>query len=62
VDDDVVRELPEWRDMILEFSRFPTPHPRSERDEAVNGISDNWALTRAQGVMQSEGYVLKLIF
>ena len=62
IDDDVVRELPEGQDMILEFSRITTPPIRCEWDEDVDGISSSEELPGVQGVTQSEGYLLKLIF
>jgi hypothetical protein len=44
--------------MILEFSRITAPPVRGECDEAVDGIPSSGVL----GVIQSEGYLLKLIF
>lgn len=53
VDDDVVRELPEGQDMILEFSRITPP---------VDTVLDGERGSAVQNVIESEGYVLKLIF
>jgi hypothetical protein len=53
VDDDVVRELPEGQDMILEFSRITTPI-----DAVLNGEQGS----PVRNVVESEGYILKLIF
>jgi hypothetical protein len=57
-DDDVVREVPGCQGMILEFSRITAPPVRGEWDEGVDGISSSGV----EGVIQSEGYLLKLIF
>jgi hypothetical protein len=53
VDDDVVRELPEGQDMILEFSRIMAPI-----DAVLNGEQGS----AVQNVIESECYILKLIF
>jgi hypothetical protein len=53
VDDDVVRELPEGQDMILEFSRITAP---------VDAALDGEQGSAVQNVIESEGYILKLIF
>jgi len=53
VDDDVVRELPEGQDMILEFSRITAP---------VDAVLDGEQGSAVQNVIESEGYILKLIF
>jgi hypothetical protein len=44
--------------MILEFSRITAPPVRDEWDKAVDSISSSGVV----GVIQSEGYLLKLIF
>jgi hypothetical protein len=53
VDDDVVRELPEGQDMILEFSRITAP---------VDAVLDGEHGSAVQNVVESESYILKLVF
>jgi hypothetical protein len=53
VDDDFVRELPEGQDMILEFSRITA---------LVDAVLDGEQASAVQNVIESEGYILKLIF
>jgi hypothetical protein len=48
--------------MILEFSRITSLPMMRKRDKAVNTISNSEAVIPVQDVIQSEGYLLKLIF
>jgi hypothetical protein len=61
-DDDIAHELPRCHDMALDLSRITALLLRQEWDKVADATFNSEEVSAVLDAIQSEGYLLKLIF